>query len=269
VGIRAGISLPPLTNYVHSVALGIDYKHYDQNVTLGLTPGAAAAAANSTDTPITYYPISAVYSGTWLGRGKPATSTSAAGLDNPTTLNLGIYFSLRGTGSPDTDFDNSRFLAEGNFVYLKGDLSHEHNLPGGFQVFGKVQGQLADQPLVSSEQFAAGGLSSVRGYLEGETPGDNAIAGSIELRSPNLLGLVSDKAGELRVYGFFDAAYVTINDPLPQQDNHWQLASIGAGSRIRILDHFNGSLDAGLPLISQTSTTAHNWLLTFRVWADF
>ena len=132
-----------------------------------------------------------------------------------------------------------------------------------------MQGQIADQPLISGEQFAAGGLSSVRGYLEGEIPGDNAIAGSFELRSPSLLGLVTNRVGEWRVYGFVDAAYVTINDPLPEQQAHWQLASIGAGSRLRLFDHFNGSIDAGLPLISQTGTDTHSWLLTFRVWADF
>ena len=59
VGIRAGISLPPLTDYVHSVTLGVDYKHFDQDVTLGATAataGAVATAANTTSTPITYHP---------------------------------------------------------------------------------------------------------------------------------------------------------------------------------------------------------------------
>jgi hypothetical protein len=31
----------------------------------------------------------------------------------------------------------------------------------------------------------------------------------------------------------------------------------------------NGSIDAGMPLISQSPTTAHSLLLTFRLWADF
>ena len=254
VGLRAAISLPPLKEYVHSVSLGIDYKHFDQATTLGAT---LATAASLSDTPVTYFPISAVYNGTWLGKG------------NPTTLDAGVYFSLRGTGSADVAFDNLRFLARGNFLYFKGDLSHEHNLPGGFQVFGKVQGQISDEPLISGEQFAAGGLSSVRGYLEGETPGDNAIAGSIELRSPSLLGWISSNPGDWRLYGFFDAAYVTINDPLPEQEHEWTLASVGAGTRFRLIDHFSGSLDAGLPLTNQTTTIAHHWLLTFRVSGDF
>ncbi len=85
----------------------------------------------------------------------------------------------------------------------------------------------------------------------------------------NCAALLSFAAGrerrEWRVYTFFDGGYVTINDPLPEQDAHWQMASVGAGSRIRLSDHFNGSLDAGLPLISQSPTVAHDWLFTFRV----
>ncbi|MDR3401071.1 MAG: ShlB/FhaC/HecB family hemolysin secretion/activation protein [Chthoniobacter sp.] len=254
VGLRASFTLPQLTNYVHSLTLGIDYKHYEQNVLLGL---------DVTSAPTSYYPLSIAYSGTWLGRG----DKNALGYS--TDLNAGLYFHLRGMGSSETSFDNSRFGASGDFLYFRGDLTHEHDLPGGFQVMAKVQGQIADEPLLSAEQFSAGGLSSVRGYLEGEVPGDNAIIGSIELRSPSLISWLGKNAGEWRVYAFFDGGYVTINDPLPEQESHWELASVGAGSRIRLSDHFNGSIDAGLPLISQTNTVAHDWLFTFRVWADF
>ena len=253
VGLHANITLPQLTNYVHSISLGIDYKHYEQNVLLGL---------DETTAPVSYYPLSIAYSGTWLGRGEK----NAYGY--VTEVNAGLYFHLRGMGSSEMSFDNSRFGASGNFIYFRGDLSHEHDLPGGFQVMTKVQGQIASGPLLSAEQFSAGGLSSVRGYLEGEVPGDNAIIGSIELRSPSLINWLN-KSGEWRVYAFFDGGYVTINDPLPEQDAHWQMASIGAGSRLRIFEHLNGSIDAGLPLISQSHTVARDWLFTFRVWADF
>ena len=236
IGLRAGVTLPPLKNYVHSVTFGIDYKDYQQNIML---------AGVDTSTPLYYYPLSLAYSGTWLEKG------------STTALNAGVYFGIRGLGSTPTSFDNSRYLADGNFVYFRGDLSHEHDLPGGFQFFAKVQGQISDQPLVSAEQMAVGGLSTVRGYLEGEVPGDNAFIGSIELRSPSLISWLGKDAGEWRIYAFFDGGYVTINDPLPEQDSHWQLASIGAGSHIRLFDHLNGSIDAGLPLISQTNTVAH------------
>ncbi len=245
LGLRALLSLPAGKDFFQSVSLGFDYKHFDQNVLFG---GVASVA------PITYYPWSVNYSGTWLPKG------------SLTEFNAGLVFSVRGFGSDAEEFDNSRFQADGSFVYLRGDLAHTHDLPGGFQAYGKVQGQLSSQPLVSSEQFSAGGLSTARGYLEGAVPGDNAIFGTAELRSPSLLG---KKAGEWRVYAFADAGRVTIIDPLPEQHAAFELASIGVGSRIELFEHFNGSIDAGLPLISQSSTKAHDLLLTFRVWADF
>jgi hypothetical protein len=47
------------------------------------------------------------------------------------------------------------------------------------------------------------------------------------------------------------------------------MASYGFGSRIRLQDHFNGSLDVGVPLISTPITNVHDVRLTFRLWAEF
>ena len=47
-----------------------------------------------------------------------------------------------------------------------------------------------------------------------------------------------------------------LRDPLPEQETHFTLASIGIGSRLRLLDHLNGSIDLALPLIRQSETRA-------------
>ena len=124
---------------------------------------------------MTYYPFSLNYSATWAPKG------------SITTADAGLTFAARELGSDTAEFDLNRFKAEGNFFYLRGDISHQHDLPAGFQVFGKLQGQVADQPLVNSEQFAGGGLGTVRGYLEAEVLGDDGVAATVELRSPNVL----------------------------------------------------------------------------------
>jgi hemolysin activation/secretion protein len=62
---------------------------------------------------------------------------------------------------------------------------------------------------------------------------------------------------------------MTINDPLVEQQVNYALASVGAGTRIKIMDHLNGSLDLGVPLNDGTTTKAYSEVLTFRVWADF
>lgn len=247
VGGRAIMALPQGKDFFHSITLGLDYKHYTQNLTI---------AGNEVLTPVTYYPLSLDYSASW---------TAPKSL---TVLNAAMTFNLRGIGSDEAEFDFNRFRASGNFFYFRGDLSHSHDLPAGWQIFGKIEGQVADGPLLSSEEFNAGGLATVRGYLESEVLGDDAVLGSLELRTPSLLATASGK-NEWRFYLFSEGGIVGLQDPLPEQESQFTLASIGAGTRIRLQNHFNGSLDLGIPLISQTESKAWDLLLTFRVWADF
>ncbi len=258
VGARAMISLPPRKDFYQSANFGIDYKHFNQEVGLGATgTGATATAASTTTTPISYYPISLNYTATWVGK------------NYTTDFNAGVNLHLRGMGSGTSQFDDNRFKADGDYIYFRGDLSHTQKLPGGFELFSKVQGQLADQPLVSSEQYGGGGLGTVRGYLEAEVLGDSGGFGTVELRGPSLFGWWGRKDTEWQLYGFAEGGLLRVHDPLPEQTAGYRLASVGVGSRLRFLDYLNGSIDLSLPLISQTVTQAHDPFLSFRVWADF
>jgi hemolysin activation/secretion protein len=250
IGGRAIFTLPGDEDFYHTFAAGIDYKDFLENVALG---------GSQTQTPITYYPISTAYAATWQGKG------------SSTQLDAGVIFGLRGLGSNPGAFDNKRFSAGGGFIYLRGDLSRSQDLPGDLQLWGKLQGQLADQPLVSNEQLSAGGLDTVRGYLESEVLGDNGLLLSVELRSPSLSDWFEKGSAldEWRFYFFADGGTLSLNQPLPQQKSIFDLASIGLGSRIRLLQHVNGSLDLGVPLIGQVTTHAYSPRLTFRTWSDF
>ena len=248
VGPRAIITLPSAKDYSNSLSLGVDYKHFDQNIAVG---GGVIAA------PITYFPLVAAYASTWTPPG------------SVTEFNATVTLHLRGLGSGGAAFNRSRFGAGENFIYLRSDLAHTHDLPGGFQLYGKAQGQIADQPLLSAEQFSGGGLTTARGYLEGETVGDDAIFGTIELRSPSICDRLGVKDGEWRVYLFGDAGRESIISPLPGQVATFELASYGFGTRLRIGDHFNFSLDAGFPVIGDPNTKAGNLRVTFRASAAF
>jgi hemolysin activation/secretion protein len=247
LGGRAIIALPTGKSFYHSLTFGLDYKHFDQNLTV---------AGQNLVTPITYYPLTVDYSATWSEKGAL------------TALNAGLTFAVRGVGSDEAGFDFNRFKSGGNFIYFRGDIGHTHDLPQGFQVFGKLAGQVSDQPLLNSEQFSAGGLATVRGYLESEVLGDDAIMGTIELRSPSLIKGPPEK-NEWRLYAFAEGGTVLVDTPLPDQRSTFGLASLGLGTRFHFYNHFNGSLDLALPLISQAQTDAFDPFLTFRVWADF
>lgn len=248
IGGRVLITLPAprTTGFYHSVSAGLDYKNFEQDLNIS---GA------TTGTPITYYPFSIDYNAA-LVLEKSTTELSAA-----------FVFGTGAIGSDTQEFDNRRYNSDGSFAYIRGDLSHTQDLPVGFQVFGQLQGQFSGEPLVDSEQFAGGGLDTVRGYLESEVLGDNAVIGSLEVRSPSMPQLYG--IDEWRLYGFVEGGTLTLNDPLPEQTSQFNLASFGAGSRLRILDHLNGSIDLGVPIVSQASSPAGQLRATFRLWGEF
>ena len=114
--------------------------------------------------------------------------------------------------------------------------------------------------------------------------GDNAVFGSVELRSPSLINrrkastsgkdqpaadVPPESKDEWRFYLFADAGHLTLNDPLPEQIDQISLVSVGLGSRFSIKDHFHASLDAGMPLRDAGIVEEGDWLMTFRLWTDF
>ena len=251
LGLRVLRDLPGTAHFSQNFNFGIDYKHFDENIVIG--PSTIAS-------PIEYYPLSSSYGASWL-------------TDNSfTEFNTSLNFHLRGLGSGGKDYANKRYNADGSYVYIRSDLAHTHDLSGGSQVFGKIQGQLASQPLVNGEQFAGGGLGTARGYLEGTALGDNGLFGSAEFRSPSLIGVPNKtgaRADEWRFLAFADAGVLGLCNALPGQIQSYSFASAGAGMRFKLHSRYNGSIDAAVPFISQTDANAGDVRITFRGWAEF
>ena len=258
IGGRALVSLPPGKNYFQTLSFGMDYKHF--------------LPTNLFTGPVTYYPWSVNY-------GLTLTGTGAT-----TEMNLALVFNLRGMGSTPVEFNDRRLMGsgtavtnnsgDGGFIYLRGDLSHTHDLPGGGQLFVKLQGQLANGQLVDTEQFSGGGYATARGYLEAIETGDDAAFGTVELRTVSLAQFLGKFVNDWRFYAFSDNGYLWVNNTGPQQNTHFTLASAGVGSRAQFGDHFNGEISLGFPLIYKDPSGNYlpgisNYLLTFRVWAEF
>ncbi len=251
LGLRALYDLPTTAKFYQNFSLGIDYKNFQEDIVIG---------GDTISSPIGYYPVSANYGANWMHE------------NGFTALNISLNFSLRGMETSGQDYANKRYNADGSYVYLRSDFSHTRDLNGGSQLFGKIQGQLSSQPVINAEQFAGGGLDTVRSYLEATALGDNGISGSIEFRSPSLIGKPDNteaNSDQWRFHAFADAAWVGIYDALPSQQESYDLASIGLGTRFSVLKHYNGSLDVALPLTNQIDTDAGDVRVTFRGWADF
>lgn len=246
-GARFLINLPARKGFFHSLSVGMDYKHFTQDLTIGDSIIAS---------PVSYWPFSINYNATSIGK------------HYETSLNAGVTFSFRGTSAQEQfEFDNRRYNADTNFFYFRGSLEHTQKLPYDFQLFAGIQGQATANPLLDTEQFSLGGQSTVRGYLESVVVGDSAICGTLELRTPSLLGWLGE-GHEWRLFVFLDGGTAWMNDPLPQQTTQFNLWSYGIGTSIRIFDHVNGEFLIGVPQVSQAPSEANQPLFSFRLWAE-
>jgi hemolysin activation/secretion protein len=231
VGARYIMPLTTLGNYYHNVTLGADYKDFDESVGL--------LGADTLETPISYVMFGPAYSGTWIQ--EEATSH----------LNAAVNFAPRGMGNTQEEFENKRFQAQPNFAYLRLSGDHSEPLGLGAAFFARLSGQIASGPLISNEQFGAGGADTVRGYLESQALGDDGITGTLEVRSPSLgtyFGLKEDKVQNLQLLAFTDAAQLRIRQPLPAQEESTFLWSTGTGMRAALFNHFDAELMWAYPL---------------------
>jgi len=253
-GIRAMFDLPVREKFYQTFSLGLDWKTAsEETISLG-------DQTILYQTPIEYYPLSLTHGATWMHE------------NGFTEWNTSLVMNLRGPGSDRSDFDYKRSGSTGSFVYLRSDLSHTQDLKSGAQLFGKLQGQLSSQALPNGEQLSAGGLGTVRGYLESTALGDNGLLGTLEWRTPSFIGKPAKsglRSDEWRVYTFADSGLVGIYDGLPGQDDSSIFASAGIGSNVRYKDHYNASLDVAVPFIEQVDTQQGEVRVTFRGWADF
>ncbi len=248
ISLRGVLQLPPLDDFGQTLNFGIDYKHAFQNVGFG---GASPSMA-----AVDYWPLAANYSLVNVTR----TATTSAGV----SLTLG----LRGLGSGVATFLNNRAFARADFVHLNLDIQHTRDLGDDIQLTAHFTGQLADQPLLTNEQFAAGGLTSLRGYLQSEAVGDDGLSFSLDLNSPSLAPFVSSIAGDgyvddWRFYAFSDSAVAWVLQSLPEQTSVFSLASFGAGTRLQLLSHFSGTVLMGMPMRDGPATRAWHPYIEF------
>jgi hemolysin activation/secretion protein len=110
--------------------------------------------------------------------------------------------------------------------------------PWGVQLLLRTDVQLADSPLLSMEQFAVGGGTTVRGYRENELVRDNGIISSVELRIP----VWADGAGRTRLElaPFYDVGG-SWNSRRPQPGPDL-LESAGVGLRFALTPHVEAQL---------------------------
>jgi hemolysin activation/secretion protein len=134
-------------------------------------------------------------------------------------------------------------------------------------LFARLDLQYADGSLIPSEQMAAGGMESVRGYPERDVSGDLGVIASLELRTPVFSGLLtsvkpgariggSDIDDKIQFVSFVDGGYVQRNEQFAEiAERDFSLLSLGVGMRYSFTQYAQMRLDYGYPL-QDTETQA-------------
>lgn len=246
-GLRDVIPLPDYGSWYHNISVGIDYKKFDED--LGFEEDD-----ETIKTPVSYAPAIVAY------------TASLKGDTGVTHLTASLNFNLRGLNSDRSEFEDKRFKARANYVYTMLGLTRGQQLPYKAMLRASLDGQIADQALISNEQYVAGGVESVHGYKENEVVGDNALRGVLELVSPDLarhMKLWQGLSFDLRA--FYEYAEMRLHDPLPGQDKHEELEGFGAGLGGAFGVHFNFSVHWGMALRDTQQTESGDQHVYFRV----
>ena len=198
-------------NLFQSGILGLDYKDFDESI----------GFEEQQETPITYLNWVAGYMGVVLGEQRNHSIFATAN------------FGIRDLVNDTDEFDDKRTNARPNYLYVRGSYDVTQKLPGNLSAFFKVSGQYSQVPLISNEQFSAGGLDTVRGYFEAEALGDRGFHTTLELRSPDFNERLPDGADALYVYLFGDLARLrSESDPnIQDEETRQSLSSAGVGLR--------------------------------------
>lgn len=158
-----------------------------------------------------------------------------------TTWRQGL--NILGASRPDDDF-TSRIDGAGAATVLNVWFTRYQSITDAVSLKVSAAGQYAAAPLLSSQQFYLGGASFGRGYGSAEISGDNAIAGSIELRYDGALNVPLFRSYQL--YGYIESGAAwnvgyTYRDGL-------SLTSAGGGVRFFLDRDLRIDVGVGVPL---------------------
>jgi hemolysin activation/secretion protein len=244
LGLKLTYLLESSAAWWRQVSLGVDFKDTKEDTRLG---------EESMTTPLKYAPITLGITGVRQGE--------ADVLNFNAQLVVGTR-RLLGYGSDTAEFDQKRFRADPSFVVLKGEVANTHTFASDWQWYARGSVQMTDAPLVSAEQYAAGGMYTVRGYLSAEAIGDYGALANLEWRTPAWrVGSWMDA----RLYAFTDAAYLRLRSPLPEQEDKYNLASFGIGASLRFGDHLQLRLDYGYPYSDGPTTSKDDPRFNFNL----
>jgi len=230
---RYGIPLPQWGAISHELEIGMDFKSALVDTSLSGIP-IVSSITEIVQYSLGYNMVAADNTGVWRLDSEVVSSPG----DNTNYNNTAL-------------FATQRAGATATYTYGRVSLERDQQLWNDWSMFARIQGQLSNGNLLSSETLGAGGYDSVRGFEQRIQSGDNGIVGTVELRTPTFYpatfaGVNGVRDGAIGLI-FWDAASLSNVDPAAPGlvAEEVALGSVGAGFRYQIEDNFTFRADYG------------------------
>ncbi|MFO0690567.1 MAG: POTRA domain-containing protein [Myxococcota bacterium] len=284
MGLRYRAALPEFESapdYTHALTFALDRKDVENTLQSG---------GVEVRTPITYLPFGFEYSGNLVldhgfvsaqtgmtahvagtlpggGRSdfqKNRPDNDATGKSGSSgTFVVGTFGVQAGVRLSST----LRVLAAGRMIDLP---DRDRSFGDDWMLLFRSRGQVASEPLISTEQFSAGGLQSVRGYLRSEHFGDDGWNGQFEITSPFYRHFARGLLDEaIQGLVFYDAAATHFQNAAEGARTWQTLQSYGAGVRLRFFDRLRAEFFVSHPVDTTKNTPGRSTQFTFQVGAGF
>jgi hemolysin activation/secretion protein len=205
-------------------------------------------------TPIDYLPFMVSYS---------ATQSDKKG---KTQFSLGLNWAFRNIITDQREFEIKRFKARGDYLYVTAGVERTHKLPLGMGLYAKMDGQITSEPLITNEQYTAGGMESVRGYKESEVSGDYVFHSTVEVYFPEFFSSLNiKKKANATLYYFYDMARLWKKSPLPGEEKSMMLQGAGWGLKGTLFNNFEYAFDWAVALEDTDRVRSGDDIYYFRL----
>lgn len=281
LGGRLSLPLPSSGNFQSGFSGGFDFKSYQlssaktniftlTSLIIDNTTGSTVAKTNinvsEIDSPVpttgrllNYLPLSVRYD---------ASMRDARGV---TAFGLGLNGNAWHTGArADLESISGSTKSSGNWVVLQPNLVRTFTLFTNWDLTLRADGQWASEPLISNEQYALGGLGTVRGYQEGAVFGDTGWHVSVEQKTPPCVLGVAYPKHPLVVRGmvYLDYGQAYLLDPQGRRECT-PLWGVGFGGVGTIGANWEARLFFSVPLLDAGAARADQPRFDFSLSAQF
>ena len=271
-------------NYKEDLFTFVETQYNNGNPILPPNTSTNTTVVPTTRDEVEYLPLSLHYTGSW----HDSLGTSTAGLGLSANLWYSSLFATSGTHNvtnngvvesvPYTTNVHGRTafadiagstLSSGYWVVLTPSYSRTI-LIDNWTTEIRLDGQWASEPLISPEQFGAGGVNSVRGYPEGDVFGDEGWHFSLEEQTPaHVIGMIANGT-PLTAYAsiYSDFATVYLIDPQGRAPET-RLWGTGIGFNVVAGPHWQAQFLFSFPLYRTADTSPYEPRFNFSITGQF